>query len=145
MDCFANNRVLTKSLIHELHAILTRHQDTTAAVDQFGNRREIPLLRGKFKEQPNNPKRPDGSMHEYCPPIHVDSEVDNLLSWMSEYGGEDPIILAASVHHHFTQIHPYQDGNGRVARALTTLILLRADLLPLVIDRDLKAEYIKAL
>lgn len=145
MDCVASNRTVTKSLIHELHTILTRHQDTTGAVDQFGNRREIPLLKGKFKEQPNNPKRPDGAMHEYCPPIHVDSEVENLLKWLSEYEDEDPIIVAAWFHHRFTQIHPYQDGNGRVARALTTLILLRADLLPLVVDRDLRVEYINAL
>ena len=145
MDCVANNRALTKSLIHELHTILTRHQETTAAVDQFGNRREIALLKGKFKEQPNNPKRPDGAMHEYCPPIHVDSEIENLLKWMSEYANDDPIIVAAWFHHRFTQIHPYQDGNGRVARALTTLILLRAELLPLVLDRDLRVEYINAL
>lgn len=145
MDCVANNRVLTKSVLHELHVILTRHQDTTAAVDQFGNRREIPLLKGRFKEQPNNPKRPDGAIHEYCPPVHVDSEIENLLKWLSEYSGEDPIIVAAWFHHRFTQIHPYQDGNGRVARALTTLILLRADLLPLVLDRDLRVEYINAL
>jgi hypothetical protein len=115
------------------------------AVDQFGNRLEIPLLKGKFREQPNNPKREDGSMHEYCPPIHVDSEVENLLRWLSEYGNEDPIIVAAWFHHRFTQIHPYQDGNGRVARALVTLILLRADLMPLVVDRDLRVEYIDAL
>ena len=124
---------------------MTRHQDTTTAVDQFGNRREIPLLKGRFKDQPNNPKRPDGSLHEYCPPIHVDSEVDNLLGWLPEYRNENPIIVAAWLHHRFTQIHPYQDGNGRVAHALTTLILLRADLLPLVVDRDLRTEYINAL
>jgi len=145
MDCVAKHRVLTKGLLHELHTILTRHQDTTAAVDQFGNRREIPLLKGKFKEQPNNPKRPDGTMHEYCPPIHVDAEVENLLRWLAEYQNEDPVLVAAWFHHRFTQIHPYQDGNGRVARALTTLILLQADLLPLVVDRDLRVEYIKAL
>lgn len=145
MDCVAKNRALTKGVLHDLHILLTRHQDTTAAVDQFGNRREIPLLKGKFKEQPNNPKRPDGIMHEYCPPIHVDSEVENLLRWLSEYGNKDPIMVAAWFHHRFTQIHPYQDGNGRVARALTTLILLRADLLPLVVDRDLRVEYINAL
>jgi hypothetical protein len=132
-------------LLHELHTILARHQDTTTAVDQFGNRLEIPLLKGKFKEQPNNPKRPDGTVHQYCPPVHVDSEIDNLLTWLPEYAKEDPIIVAAWLHHRFTQIHPYQDGNGRVARALTTLILLRADLLPLVVDRDLRADYIKAL
>jgi len=145
IDCVAKNRELTKGLLHELHTILTRHQETTTAVDQFGNRLEIPLLKGQFKAQPNNPKRQDGTVHQYCPPVHVDSEVDNLLSWLPTYDGEDPVIVAAWFHHRFTQIHPYQDGNGRVARALTTLILLRADLLPLVVDRDIRTEYIMAL
>ncbi len=145
IDGVTGNRKLTKGMLHELHAILTQHQDTTSAVDQFGNRLEIPLLKGQFKKQPNNPKRSDGSIHEYCPPIHVDTEIDQLLSWLGEYGQEDPIIVASWFHHRFTQIHPYQDGNGRVGRALNTLILLRASLLPLVIDRDLRTEYVKAL
>jgi len=145
MDCVAGNRPLTKGVIHELHSILTQHQDRTTAVDQFGNRLEIPLLRGKFKELPNNPRRPDGRIHEYCPPVHVEAEMENLLAWLAQYGAEDPVIVAAWLHHRFTQIHPYQDGNGRVARALTTLVLLRAELLPLVIDRDLRVEYIKGL
>ncbi len=145
IDCVAGNRELTKGVINELHAILTRHQDTTTAIDQFGNRFEIALLKGKFKQQPNNPSRPDGSVHEYCPPVHVESEMDNLLGWLPGYAADDPIIVAAWLHHRFTQIHPYQDGNGRVARALTTLILLRAELLPLVIDRNLRIDYIKAL
>ncbi len=145
MDGVAANRPLTKGLIHELHLILTKHEDTTVAVDQFGNRREIPLLKGKFKELPNNPRRPDGTVHEYCPPLHVESEIENLLLWLSQYATEDPIVVAAWLHHRFTQIHPYQDGNGRVARALTTLILLRSELLPLVIDRDLRMDYIGSL
>jgi hypothetical protein len=64
---------------------------------------------------------------------------------LGDYGNEDLVIVSAWFHHRFTQIHPYQDGNGRVARALTTLVLLRAKLLPLVVDRDLRVEYIKAL
>jgi len=145
IDCTSQKRPLSKSVIHELHAILTRHQDTTVAIDQLGNRREIPLLKGRFKEQPNNPRRPEGTVHEYCPPLHVEAEIDNLLAWFGGYAAEDPIIVSAWFHHRFTQIHPYQDGNGRVARALTTLILLRAELLPLVIDRDMRIEYIKSL
>lgn len=145
IDCVSGNRELTTAVIHELHAILTQHQDTTSAIDQFGNRLEIPLLKGQFKQQPNNPNRPDGTIHEYCPVVHVDSEMENLLGWFSGYGGEDPVIVSSWFHHRFTQIHPYQDGNGRVARVLTTLILLRADLLPLVIDRDLRGEYVQAL
>ena len=145
MDCVAKNREITKGLIHELQAILTRHQDTTTAVDQFGYRLEIRLVKGKYKEQPNNPRRPEGTIHEYCPPIHVESEMDRLIEWLAGYGDEDPVMVAAWAHHRFTQIHPYQDGNGRVSRALTTMILLRAGLLPLVIDRDLRVEYLNAL
>lgn len=145
VDCVAKSRELTKGLIHELHAILTHHQETTTAADQFGRRFEIPLQKGKYKEQPNNPRRPDGTMHAYCPPIHVDREMANLIEWFSTYSEDDPVIVAAWLHHRFTQIHPYQDGNGRVARALTTMVLLRWDLLPLVIDRDMRIEYITAL
>jgi hypothetical protein len=80
MDCVAGNRELTKSVIHELHVLLTEHQDTTTAVDPLGNRKEIPLIKGQFKELPNNPKRPDGSTHEYCPPIQVESENGQLAA-----------------------------------------------------------------
>lgn len=145
MDCVAHKRELTKGLLNELHATLTRHQETTVAVDQFGKRFEIPLVHGKFKDQPNNPSRPDGGIHEYCPPVQVESEVDRLLDLLKDYDDEDPVIVAAWAHHRFTQIHPYQDGNGRVGRALTTMTLLQVDLLPLVIDRDLRVEYLEAL
>ena len=145
MECVAGHRAFNTWTIHELQAILTRHQDSTNAVDQFGHRREIPLLKAKYKVMPNNPRRPDGFMHQYCPPEHVASEMDNLLQWFSGYSDDDPVIVATWLHHRFTQIHPYQDGNGRVARALCTFVLLRSDLLPLVVDRDMCVDYIKAL
>ena len=61
--------------------------------------------------------------------------------------GVPPEIEAAWLHHRFTQIHPFQDGNGRVARALASLVFLRAGWFPLVIvgsgeDRN---AYIRAL
>ena len=145
MDVIGQSRPLSKSLLHELHAILTLHQDTTTAIDQFGQRLEIPLLRGKFKDHPNNPRRPDGSIHEYCPPIHVDSEIDRLLEIYKSYDGKDPVIVAAWLHHRFTQIHPYQDGNGRLARVIVTMVLVQYDLLPVVLDRDIRTEYIASL
>jgi hypothetical protein len=145
MDVIGQSRTLSKGLLHELHAILTRHQKTTTAVDQFGVRHEIPLLRGKFKEHPNNPRRPDNTIHEYCPPIHVDSEIDRLFEMYKSYSEKDPIVVAAWLHHRFTQIHPYQDGNGRLARVIVTMVLLQSDLLPIVLDRDIRTEYISSL
>ncbi|MBN9685895.1 MULTISPECIES: Fic family protein [unclassified Corallococcus] len=77
--------------------------------------------------------------------MHVESEVDRILKGLTDHPTADPVVLAAWVHHRFTQVHPYQDGNGRVARAITLLVLLRGGLLPLVIDRDLRTEYIASL
>jgi hypothetical protein len=54
-------------------------------------------------------------------------------------------VQAAWLHHRFTQIHPFADGNGRVARAIASLVFIRADLFPLVVKRDDREEYIDAL
>lgn len=144
-DCVAAARPLTVGLIHELHSILTRHQNIVDGLDQFEQPVSFPLKRGAFKDLPNNPRRPDGSIHEYCPPIHVQSEMDNLLTWYHEDENVNPILLSAWVHHRFTQIHPYQDGNGRVARALANLVLIKHQLFPVVITRDHRPQYIEAL
>lgn len=144
-DCVANARPLSIGLINELHAVLTKHQSHVDGIDQFGNPVSFPLKHGKFKELPNNPTRDDGTTHEYCPVIHVDSEMANLVRWYNEYDEVNPVLLAAWLHHRFTQIHPYQDGNGRVARALVTLVLIKYELFPIVITRDQRPQYISAL
>ncbi len=145
MDCVSGQRELTVGFIHELHSALTLHQETVTAYDQFGNRLEVPLRRGAYKEWPNNPSRTDGLIHEFCPPLQVAPEMERLLEMFAGYEDVDPALAAAWLHHRFTQIHPYQDGNGRVARALVTLVLLKAKLLPVVVDRDARVRYLNAL
>ena len=138
---------LTKSFIRQLHVILTEHLPTYTAYDQFGNRFETLLDRGGFKTLPNNPTRPDGRIHEYCPPVQVDSEIDNLVEWHATHRTQayHPLLIAAWLHHAFTQIHPFQDGNGRVARALLTWHLVRENYLSVVVSRDDRSAYIDAL
>ncbi len=140
-------RELSTSYVKELHATLTQSQERVEALDQFGTLVEVPLLRGAWKELPNNPRRPDGTVHVYCPPEHVDSEMDRLIELHMTHDRRrvKPEVEAAWLHHRFTQIHPFQDGNGRVARALATLVFLRAGWFPLTVDRDRKAGYIEAL
>lgn len=140
-------RDLSTSYIKDLHAALTRHQQTVEAITAEGQRSRVTLLRGEWKKQPNNPTRPDGEVHEYCPPEQVASEMDNLVGWHKRHTETNvpPEVEAAWLHHRFTQIHPFQDGNGRVARALASLIFLRAGWFPLIIHRDIRREYIAAL
>lgn len=140
-------RELTTSYIKELHQALVRSQHTTEAVDQFGNIIQVELIKGDWKKLPNNPTRADGYTHAYCPPIYVQDEMDKLVTWHEEHEAKrvSPEVEAAWLHHRFTQIHPFQDGNGRVARALASLVLIRAGWFPLVFLGDKRVEYIDAL
>jgi Fic family protein len=140
-------RPLSTSFIKELHALMTRRQATTSGKDQFGNDVEIPLLHGEWKVLPNNPTRVNGSIHEYCPPDQVSSEMDRLIALHIEHEAKavPPEIEAAWLHHRFAQIHPFQDGNGRVARALASLVFIKAGWFPLVVTRDDRERYIEGL
>jgi len=146
-DLVKSDRPLSKSFIKELHQLITQHQDFTEAIDTLGNRVSVKLIKGEFKNRENNPKRADGSVFMYCPPLQVEMEMENLISIYIEQSkrGINPIILASWVHHAFTQIHPFQDGNGRVARLLASLILIKNGLLPFTVKRTEKAKYISAL
>ena len=140
-------RPLSTSFVKELHALMTRRQATTSGKDQFGKDVEIPLLHGEWKRLPNNPTRVNGSVHEYCPPEQVASEMDRLMAMHLEHESltVPPEIEASWLHHRFAQIHPFQDGNGRVARALASLVFIKAGWFPLVVTRDHQARYIEAL
>jgi Fic family protein len=146
-DFVAQRRELSTSYIKQLHQAFTRHQETTTAVDGLGRAVDVELLRGEWKRLPNNPTRPDGGVHEYCPPEQVASEMDRLIVLHKEHQQKlvPPEIEAAWLHHCFAQIHPFQDGNGRVARALASLVFLRTGWFPLVVNRDERVEYIESL
>ena len=71
--------------------------------------------------------------------------MDQLIAWHYEHTDVAPEVEAAWLHHRFVQIHPFQDGNGRLARALATLIFIKAEWLPLVVRDDERDKYIGAL
>ena len=144
-DFVKGRRKLSTGYIKEIHALMTRSQRTVEAEDPSGRKIEVPLIRGDYKRMPNNPRRPDGEMHEYCPPEHVAAEMDRLIAMHREHAGVSPEVEAAWLHHRFTQIHPFQDGNGRVARALATLVLVKAGWFPLVVRDRERGVYINAL
>ena len=146
-DLVKNERPLTVHFIKSLHQLITKHQDYTTALDSLGNRVQVKLLKGEFKNAENNPRRADGSVFKYCPPVHVNAEMDKLVQTHIELWENkvNPVIIAAWVHHAFTQIHPFQDGNGRIARLISSLTLIRGNLFPFTIKRNDKIKYIGAL
>ncbi len=146
-DVVGVNRELTTGFIKELHALVTRHQDYTEGIDQFGNPTKIQLLKGDYKKHENNPTR-NGVKALYCPPVQVDSEMEQLVNLYGEEmeKGTHPLIVATWFHHAFTTIHPFQDGNGRVARLLASLIFIKAGYFPFtVLRQESRVRYIDGL
>jgi Fic family protein len=143
----SGQRPLGTSYVKELHQVLTAHQDTYVARDTLGNLVTRELPKGTWKLWPNNVEHADGTRFDYCPPEHVAQEMEHLIS-MHEIHVENGVpadVSAAWLHHRFTLIHPFADGNGRVARCLATLVLLRENWLPLVVTRKERSSYIDAL
>ncbi|MCY3713522.1 MAG: Fic family protein [Gemmatimonadetes bacterium] len=141
-----SDRTLTTSYVKELHATLLRNQRTAEVLDVHGKMIEVQLIRGAWKAHPNHPKR-NGVTYNYCPPEQVDSEMDRLIEMHEAHvsNGVSAEVQAAWLHHRFTQIHPFQDGNGRVVRAIASLVLVKDGLFPLVVRRDDRSRYLEAL
>ena len=57
----------------------------------------------------------------------VEKEMQAFLEWFENESGDDPVIKAGVAHFWFVTIHPFEDGNGRIARAIGNLALARAD------------------
>jgi fido (protein-threonine AMPylation protein) len=144
MDVVGGERELTTGWIKELQALFTRNQTSTKALDSLGRMVEIPLRRGAYKELPNNPMT-SGGLHEYCSPEHVASEMERLIEIYRALPESLPEVRSAWLHHAFVQIHPFQDGNGRVARALASIDFIKSGLFPVLVRRDERDEYLEAL
>lgn len=144
-DAARNGRDLSVHFIRELHHAICRTQLTYKAYTSHGQIVQRPLHHGTWKEHPNHVRSQDGSLLEYTPPEHVQSQMERLLALYQQTAEEHPLVRATWLHHRFIRIHPFEDGNGRVARAITLLVLLRARYAPLVVDRTQRAAYIKAL
>jgi Fic family protein len=148
-DLVKGGRPLSVGVMKDMHAALLQHESSTLAMDTLGRSVQVPLLKGKYKELPNNPQRPsDESMHEYCPPEHVAAEMDRMMALHVEHEqkGVPTEIEAAWLHHVFTQIHPFQDGNGRIARLLASYVFIKDNYFPLtLVDNQDRETYITAL
>ena len=88
-------------------------------------------------------------VHFEAPPAdRLQSETDRFISWANSASNEPPLIKAGLAHLWFVTLHPFDDGNGRIARAVGDLFLARADggsqrfySLSAQIQRERKAYY----
>ena len=140
-----DDKELTVQFIRELHQIITRHQATYEAIDSLGRSSHPALNHGVWKQGLNYLVRPDGTRLECTPPERVQDQIETLVRYFNEARTTHPLVRAAWLHHSFACIHPFEDGNGRVGRALVLLDVLRAHFAPLVVGRDDREQYLSAM
>ena len=114
---------LTENHIRQLHQTLLRH---SVKDDRH---------RGSYKTLPNHVVAKDADGREIgvvfatTTPFDTPREMEELVQWASKAFDESamhPLLIIAVFKVVFLAVHPFQDGNGRLSRILTTLLLLRA-------------------
>lgn len=68
--------------------------------------------------------------YEAPEPERVPEEMSQFIRWVNGDDGSDPVIRSAIAHLWFVSIHPFDDGNGRIARAITDMLLARSECSP---------------
>ncbi len=150
LDAVTGKRPISPHWIRSLHEVLCNSQETYEVLiptpDGYATKQR-PLSKGTYKERENSPTRANGEVFHYCPPEQVASEMDRFGEQLEseEFRQASSVVQAAYAHYAFILIHPFADGNGRVARALSSVYLYRSPGVPLVIFSDQRDAYLDAL
>jgi Fic family protein len=144
-DAATGGIAISAAWLRALHDTICAGQPTYRALTPIGWQ-ELPLPRGEYKRLPNHVRQPDGSWHSYAPVDLVGPEVQRLVDQVrsDEFGKAHPVLQAAYVHHALVYIHPFADGNGRVARAAASVFLYRRLRVPLLVFVDQRLRYLAA-
>lgn len=150
LDRVTGRQPVTETFIRELHSTMLRSQDSHTVLTPIAGKLVTQiqeLSKGQYKRRANSPTRPDGTVHAYAPVTETAPEMARLANELRSPAFEEApsVTQAAYAHHAFVCVHPFADGNGRVARALASIYLYRSPGVPLVIYQDQRANYIDAL
>lgn len=139
-------RPLTEQFIRLLNERLLVRPFWKDAITIDGQQTRKKITPGQYKTFPNSVRLQNGEVFEYTSPTDAPVEMRHLVKWYNENSTkEHPLLLAALLHYRFVRIHPFDDGNGRVARLLMNYVLLKNKIPLIVIKSNEKKSYLFAL
>ena len=119
------NRMLSEHFIRQLNqTILVRDFYKTSRDGDFRYKINV----GVYKTRPNSVITPTGEIFDYASPEETPALMGDLVEWYrnEEQRGKLKVEeLTALFHYRYIRIHPFEDGNGRIARLLVNYVLLR--------------------
>ena len=139
---------LTQNFIRQLHKTLLREDYTVYRELPGGQQSSYVIHAGRYKTRPNSVITRYGDRFEYAAPEETTALMADLVDWYNEEekkGKLSPVELAALFHYRYIRIHPFEDGNGRIARLIVNYILARHDYPMIVVRSRGKKDYLEAL
>lgn len=143
-----DERPFSEGFICELHELLLREPYEVDAVTLDGESTKKIIRVGEYKSTPNHIERQPGENFYFASTEETPSQMHDLVSWFrteKEKNDANIILLAAEFHYRFIRIHPFDDGNGRMARLLMNFILMSYDYPPVIIKTEDKENYFSVL
>jgi len=145
-DIVKGEAEITENFIKQIHTLLLKERYQTDAQSPEGVPTKKWIEIGRYKETPNHVKTKTGEIFYFASPEETPSKMYDLINWYREnITKDDPIQTAIAFHYKFIRIHPFDDGNGRMARLLMNLILMKSGFPPVIIKTEDKANYLSAL
>ncbi len=145
----AQSRLIGETDIRNLNKIILKEPFWKPAQTPDGQATRKQIIPGEYKTVPNNVITATGELFEFAPPSDVPARMSALVAWLGEslesYRAADILWILAKLHHDFVLIHPFDDGNGRVARMLVNYVLMRQGFLPIIVPTGRKRDYLTAL
>ena len=148
LDLVKGETDLSEKFIRELHTLVLKESGWKEAMTPDGEMTRRRIEVGRYKTQPNHVITVTGETFYFASPEETSAKMQELVEWFraeKERGELDPIVLAAFFHYKFIRIHPFDDGNGRVARILMNFILMQHGFPPVIIRTEDRAEYYRVL
>lgn len=139
---------LTQNFIRTLHKTLLREDYTVYRTLPGGLQTQYTVHAGRYKTRPNSVMTRYGERLDYASPEETQALMTDLVDWFNEEeakGKLSPVQLAALFHYRYIRIHPFEDGNGRIARLLVNYILSRHGWPMIVVRSRDKSKYLDAL
>jgi Fic family protein len=141
-------RLLTESDVRDLNRIILKESFWKPAETADGQPTRKEIIPGQYKTSPNNVRTATGEIFFFASVEDTAPKMQALMQWMFQeltIPVLHPVAFAAKLHHDFVLIHPFDDGNGRVARLLVNYVLLRNGYLPIIVRTEDKVNYLTAL
>ena len=139
---------LTQNFISTLHRTLLREDYTVYRSLPGGVQTSYVVHAGQYKTRPNSVITRYGDRFEYASPEETPALMAGLVDWYNQAEQEGvltPAELAIMFHYRYIRIHPFEDGNGRIARMMVNYILARHGYPMVVVRSRSKKEYLEAL